>query len=140
MRGAEHKPTQEERLNVAILRGTGATLETIAYIVSLSIDTLNKHYVDELARGKAIAVASLGNQLYMRGMKGDTTAAIFWLKTRGGKAWSQNEEGPKESDKGVREQTTAELRALTAKAARDLRLLGGASGPKRSKRKSRKAS
>ncbi len=62
---------------------SGVTQKSIAQMLEMSEDCLQKHYRRELDMGAERAVALLSRSLYRRAMQGDTTAAIFWLKARG---------------------------------------------------------
>ena len=57
---------------------------TIAKLLQLSLNTLKKHYPEELELGLARANAVVGGTLFAEAKKGNITAAIFWMKTRGG--------------------------------------------------------
>ena len=48
------------------------------------MNTLKKHYPEELELGLARANAVIGGTLFAEAKKGNITAAIFWMKTRGG--------------------------------------------------------
>lgn len=60
----------------------GLTQVSIAQILEMSQDTLAKHYRKELDSGLDESIALAERSLYRRGLKGDTTALIFWLKAR----------------------------------------------------------
>jgi hypothetical protein len=60
----------------------GLTIKSIAQVVELSEDTLTKYYRKELDSGLDESIALMERSLYRRGLRGDTTAAIFWLKAR----------------------------------------------------------
>lgn len=62
----------------------GIPYEQIALYVDLSVPTLRKLYKRELEKGSIIANAKVGEKLYQSCMEGNTTAQIFWLKTRVG--------------------------------------------------------
>jgi hypothetical protein len=55
--------------------------------LGISEDTLQKHYRDELDEAASRGVANVASNLYSKAMAGDTTAMIFYLKTRG--RWSE---------------------------------------------------
>ena len=61
----------------------GITHEQIAQLLEISADTLTRHYRKELDTGESKAVALMARSLYRRGLKGDTVAALFWLKAKG---------------------------------------------------------
>jgi len=60
----------------------GSRQEVIAEILGISVDTLYRHYKAEMDTAREKANASIGGALYKKAMGGDTTAMIFWLKTR----------------------------------------------------------
>ncbi|MGB1297270.1 MAG: hypothetical protein ACPG8A_03295, partial [Psychrobium sp.] len=53
-------------------------------ILNIDAKTLRKHYRDELDFALSKANATIGGSLYNKAKNGDTTAQIFWLKTRAG--------------------------------------------------------
>jgi hypothetical protein len=61
----------------------GIANEQIAQLLEISADTLTKYYRKELDTGESKAVALMARSLYRRGLKGDTVAALFWLKAKG---------------------------------------------------------
>lgn len=62
----------------------GSPLEDIAELCSISVPTLRKLYKKELKAGTAYANMQVGKCLFQKCMQGDTTAMIFWAKTRMG--------------------------------------------------------
>jgi hypothetical protein len=78
------KPTDVERKQVEAMSGYGLPIEQIAILIrdGIDADTLRKHFVQELMRGKAKANAQIGKTLFQKAMSGDTTAAIWWSKTQ----------------------------------------------------------
>jgi hypothetical protein len=89
----EHVPTPDNRKTVQLLITAGNGKELIAKVLKIHVDTLEKHYADELETGLAVANANVAANLYAQATKDDpkaVTAAIFWLKSRAG--W--NEYGP----------------------------------------------
>jgi len=85
--GKEHEPTDHKRAAVKLHATVGTPQEVIADILSIDAKTLRKHYREELDQSTAKANANMGGSLYAKGMGGDVTAMIFWMKTRGG--WSE---------------------------------------------------
>jgi len=77
------EPTDVERKQVEAMSGYGLPIEQIAILIrnGIDADTLRKHFVQELMRGKAKANAQIGKTLFQKAMSGDTTAAIWWSKT-----------------------------------------------------------
>lgn len=78
------EPTDAERKQVEALSGYGLPIDQIAVLVrdGIHIDTLRKHFADELVKGKAKANSGIGRTLFQKAMDGDTTAMIWWSKTQ----------------------------------------------------------
>ena len=72
------------REKVRYLAGLGVPQEDIATIIRCSSKTLRKRFRDELDRGVAEANAMISGYLFASAKGGNTTAQIFWLKTRAG--------------------------------------------------------
>lgn len=79
-----HEPTDKSRAQVKALAAVGTRYEDIALVLDISADTLTRHYKRELQLGRVEANARMAQTLYQRGVDGNMTAAIFWLKTRAG--------------------------------------------------------
>ena len=79
-----HKPTDETRARVEQLAAAGTRNEDIALYLGITRPTLDKYYKEELKIGTIKANAVIANTLYQQAKEGNTTAAIFWLKTRAG--------------------------------------------------------
>jgi hypothetical protein len=77
-----HKPTKESRDQVKRLSALGCPHEDIATRLKISADTLVKYYQDELDEGRIDANSAIAGTLFNQAKKGNTVAAIFWLKTR----------------------------------------------------------
>jgi len=80
--GQEHKPTKENRELVRRYSALGVTYEDIALKLKINDDTLKKYYQEELNDGRIDANAVIAGTLFNQAKKGNTAAAIFWLKTR----------------------------------------------------------
>jgi predicted ArsR family transcriptional regulator len=80
--GVEHKPDDESKRMVKTLSAVGIRYEDIAAKLEITDDTLRKHYRKELDEGRVEANAAIGQTLFQQAKNGNTTAAIFWLKTR----------------------------------------------------------
>jgi hypothetical protein len=85
------EPTETERKQVEALSGYGLPLEQIAVLVrkGISVETLTKHFADELISGKAKANSQVGRTLFQKATSGDTTAMIWWTKTQ--MKWSETQ-------------------------------------------------
>ena len=77
-----HEPTEAMRKTVSLHATVGRRQETIAEVLGISVDTLQRYYRSELDTSRERANAQVGGALYNKAMGGDTTAMIFWLKTR----------------------------------------------------------
>jgi hypothetical protein len=77
-----HKPTKDSQEQVKRLSALGCPHEDIATRLKISADTLVKYYKDELDEGRIDANAAIAGTLFSQAKKGNTAAAIFWLKTR----------------------------------------------------------
>ena len=82
MQGVEHKPTEEKRKLVKALSSVGITYEDISDKLNISSDTLVKHYKEELRDGRVDANAQIAQSLFQNAKGGNTSAQMFWLKTR----------------------------------------------------------
>lgn len=81
-----HKPTAEDRKQVEMLSGLGIPQDQICLLIQGGIDpkTLRKHYSDELVAGVAKANSQVSKSLFQKAVAGDTSAQIWWTKTRMG--------------------------------------------------------
>ncbi len=77
-------PTDDQREKVRMLRCCGVTHPMIASVLHIGVRTLEKHFREELSVGLADANAQIAGALYRKAIEGDTTAMIFWLKSRAG--------------------------------------------------------
>jgi hypothetical protein len=77
-----HLPTADTRIKVYTLSTVGTRHEDIASVLNISHDTLVKYYKDELDKGRIEANASVAETLFKQAKEGNTTAMIFWLKSR----------------------------------------------------------
>jgi len=80
--GKKHEPTQHDRDTAKRLSALGCPHEDIAKRLKISADTLVKYYQDELDEGRIDANSAIAGTLFAQAKKGNTAAAIFWLKTR----------------------------------------------------------
>lgn len=79
-----HEPTDDTRRTVAQHAAVGTRHDLIAQILGVSLNTMKKYYGEELELGLARANAVVASTLFAQAKGGNTTAMIFWLKTRGG--------------------------------------------------------
>ena len=81
-----HKPTPEDRKQVEILSGLGIPQDQICRLIGggISEKTLRKWYAQELADGVPKANSQVSKSLFQKAVAGDTTAQIWWTKTRMG--------------------------------------------------------
>lgn len=78
-----HTATDKTRGEVAALTSFGNTQEEIARYLGICVDTLAKHYRDELDNAVIRANAKVANKLFRAATdEGDVKAMMFWLKTR----------------------------------------------------------
>jgi hypothetical protein len=95
---APHVPTDKTKGEVAALTSFGNTQEEIASYMGISVDTLARHYRDELDNSVVRANAKVANKLYRKAIEGDDIKAqIFWLKTRA--RWRETDH--KDDDKSL---------------------------------------
>lgn len=85
-----HAPSSQSRQIVQLHATIGTAQELIADIIGIDAKTLRKHYRTELDHATAQANAAIGGALFNKAKGGDTTAMIFWMKTRAG--WKERQE------------------------------------------------
>jgi hypothetical protein len=73
-----------------MLVGLGLTQEQIGHVVDKSVDSLARHCRQELDAGRAEMIAKVAGNLVQKALSGDTTCAIFYLKTQAGWRETQN--------------------------------------------------
>ena len=82
-----HQPDAFHRRQVEAMAGYGVAETDIARVVGIDPKTLRRHYRDELDTGHIKATAKVAESLFRKASTDgaqSVTAAIFWLKTRGG--------------------------------------------------------
>ena len=79
-----HEPTPASRQLVQLHATIGTTQAVIADILGIDDKTLRLYYREELDHASAQANATIGGALFNKAKSGDTTAMIFWMKTRAG--------------------------------------------------------
>ena len=77
-------PTEEQRKLVQTMAAAGIQSEAICLVIGVSGKTLRKHYRAELDTAVTHDNAMVASSLYMKAIKGNVVARIFWLKTRAG--------------------------------------------------------
>jgi len=85
-----HVPTKITRDTVMMHAMVGTPQEDIARVLDIDAKTLRLHYRDELDLALAKANATIGGSLFNKAKGGDTTAMIFWMKTRA--KWKETQE------------------------------------------------
>jgi hypothetical protein len=117
-----HKPDAVSRRQVEAMAGYGVPETDIARVIGTDAKTLRKHYRDELDTGQIKATAKVAEFLFRKATTDGSqavTAAIFWLKTRGG--WR---EAPQDHRVGIMDVTRlsdAELESMVAEHLATLR-------------------
>ncbi len=87
----QHEPNEKTRAEVGALVSFGNTQEQIAEHLGISVDTLARHYRNELDNSVVRANAKVAAKLFRKATEGDDLSAmIFWLKTRG--KWREKDE------------------------------------------------
>ena len=79
-----HEPTKATREMVKMHAMVGTPQSVIADILEIDDKTLRKYYRRELDLATHQANAQIGGALFNKAVKGYTSVAIFWLKTRAG--------------------------------------------------------
>ena len=82
--GVQHEPTDENRALVKSLSAMGTRYVDIALKLEINTDTLTKYYSRELELGRVDANAKVAQGLFNQAVNGNTSAGIFWIKTRAG--------------------------------------------------------
>lgn len=96
-----HEPTDATRQLVSLHAAIGTPQEDIATAMDIDAKTLRKHYRSELDKGATLANARVGKALFDKATSGDTTAAIWWSKTRMGWKDVSRIEGPGENGEHI---------------------------------------
>ena len=107
--------TPEERKLVEMVAGVGLSHAQIVYLIErrnadgamvpISIDTLTRHFHDELTAGKAKTIAKVAGKLVSTALGPPsaqaTTSQIFYLKTQAGWKETVGIEVPEATDEGA---------------------------------------
>tara|TARA_R110002049_G_scaffold137350_2_gene297356 strand:- start:38669 stop:39010 length:342 start_codon:yes stop_codon:yes gene_type:complete len=83
---------------VEVLVAGGTPNTTIAKAMGIGMNTLRRHYKDELECGLELANSKVVRRLFRLIEQGSTPATIFWLKTRAGWKEGQTIEIEKKED------------------------------------------
>jgi len=113
-----HEPSKESRQLVQLHATIGTPQAIIADILGIDGKTLTKYYREELDQALARANATVGGALFNKAKSGDTTAMIFWMKTRA--SWREKQEIDHTSSDGSmtpKDHSSAVLDAIKAKHA-----------------------
>src|SRR5262245_117579 len=80
-----YEASEKDRLTVQTMASHGIPELDIARVLSCSVSTLRRHYVEELETAHIIANSRVAQSLFDKAMgtgSGAVTACIFWLKVR----------------------------------------------------------
>ena len=99
-------PTQEQRYSVELMAGIGIIHDEIACAIGVTDTTLRKHFKPELSVGKTRIVTRVADSLVRQALAGNITAAIFFLKTRGGWKEAGGEANGKKEQLGAKAKAT----------------------------------
>jgi DNA-binding CsgD family transcriptional regulator len=72
------KPLELDAESIMKLARIGCTTEEIALVLGCSKDTIERHYMDALQKGRAQRRMSLRHRQYQKALKGDT-GMMIWL-------------------------------------------------------------
>lgn len=122
------EPTAEERQKVYRLTASGFTVEDIAktiyrYQKPVSDKTIRKHFQKELETARIEAVGTVAARLFKKAVDGDTTAMIFYLKTRGG--WKETSVSEVKGDLSIDNKQELDLSRLNLEELEQLEKLFG---------------
>ena len=92
----EFEVTDELKETVKKMSAVGTRQDDIATYLGISTPTLRKHFELELKTAAIKANVSVAGKLYEQCMGGNTTAIIFWLKTRA--KWRETDEDKDDKD------------------------------------------
>jgi hypothetical protein len=114
------EPTEEEIAKIKLYSGLGSTQEQVGKLIGKSVDSITRNETAKQAfeKGKAETIAKVAGTLVQKALKGDTTSAIFYLKTQAGwKETSVNEHTGKDGGPIQHEQVTADADTFTRSIA-----------------------
>ena len=110
-----HKPDAVSRRQVEAMAGYGVPELDIARVVGIDPKSLRKHYRGELDTGHIKATAKVAEFLFRKATTDGSqavTAAIFWLKTRGG--WRETPQDHRVGIVDLTQISDAELESMVA--------------------------
>jgi hypothetical protein len=108
-----HRPDAFHRRQVEAMAGYGVPEADIARVVGIDPKSLRKHYRGKLDTGHIKATAKVAEFLFRKATTDGSqavTAAIFWLKTRGG--WRETPQDHRVDVRDVRYLSNAELEQI----------------------------
>lgn len=91
-----HVPTDKSRKKVEQMAAVGVPQEDISKVIGIDSKTLRKYYREELDTSLIKANAQVGGALFEKARKGDTSAMIWWEKTRAGKSDKNKDDDAKD--------------------------------------------
>jgi hypothetical protein len=111
-------PTRQDYKTVSAMVSYGITEEKVADVLGIDPKTLRKYFEREIAIAATEANAKMASTLYNKGIAGDVTCMIFWLKTRA--RWSERVivENPNAVDFDPSDMTDAEIKQRIARLQR----------------------
>jgi hypothetical protein len=105
-----HRPDPATRRQVEAMAAYGVPEADIARVLTIDAKTLRKHYREELDTGHVKATAKVAEFLFRKATNDGpqcVTAAIFWMKTRGG--WRETPQSHEIAVTDVTQMTDEEL-------------------------------
>jgi hypothetical protein len=108
-----HRPDAVRRRQVEAMAAYGVPETDIARVIGIDAKTLRKHYRDELDTGQIKATARVAEFLFRKATTEGpqcVTAAVFWMKTRGG--WREAPQDHRVDVRDVRYLSNAELEQI----------------------------
>jgi hypothetical protein len=82
-RGEEH-PREENRDRIRLMTAIGIPHAHIASLLKMGLDTLHKHYSEELDTGASSANAVVGGKIFEAAKRGEQWACTLWAVRRMG--------------------------------------------------------
>lgn len=111
-------PTEEDRKKVRLYAGLGMTQEQIGALIGVSVDSLDRKCREDLDVGKAEIISKVAGSLVRKAMNGDTTSAIFYLKTQG--RWKETHLVGSDPDNPLPAAVTLNASLLSTEALREV--------------------